>query len=32
MPWYIWLIVGMFTGGLVIYVALMIYLSKSFRR
>jgi hypothetical protein len=32
MPWYVWLIIGLLTGGVVCYFALLIYLAKGFRR
>lgn len=32
MPWYAWLLLGLVTGGVVAYFAILIYLSKGFRR
>lgn len=32
MPWWVWLLVGLVTGGVFAYVGLMLYLGKAFRR
>jgi hypothetical protein len=32
MPWWCWLILGLLTGGIVVYVALGLYLGGAFRR
>lgn len=31
MPWYVWLLLGLATGGLVAYFGLLWYLSKGLR-